>query len=189
MLQKYIRFMMSKRKGIIFTSVHLWPSKKCWIVSPPCCSLPEKKKKRSLRLFSCWVLSCSFMCSLFRHLSWETFLTSPLPYLLLTPSLLLLDSSFFLLLWSNDLKSKKHIPYFLLYLSASLFDWGFLGGSDGKESSCNVGDPSSILQLGRSPGEGNGNPLQHFCLETSTTREAWQATVHGITKSQTQLSN
>ena len=42
---------------------------------------------------------------------------------------------------------------------------GFPGGSDGKASACNVGDPGSIPRLGRSPGEGNGNPLQHACLE------------------------
>ena len=44
---------------------------------------------------------------------------------------------------------------------------GFPGGSDGKESACNVGDPSSIPGPGRSPGEGNGNPLQYTCLENS----------------------
>ena len=42
---------------------------------------------------------------------------------------------------------------------------GFLGSSDGKESACNVGDPGSIHELGRSPGGGHGNPLQYFCLE------------------------
>ena len=42
---------------------------------------------------------------------------------------------------------------------------GFLGGSDGKASACTAGDPGSIPGLGRSPGEGNGNPLQHSCLE------------------------
>ena len=42
---------------------------------------------------------------------------------------------------------------------------GFLGSSDGKESACNVGDPDSIRELGRSPGGGHGNPLQYFCLE------------------------
>ena len=42
---------------------------------------------------------------------------------------------------------------------------GFLGGSDGKESTCNVGDPSSVLGLGRSPAGGHGNPLQYSCLE------------------------
>ena len=65
----------------------------------------------------------------------------------------------------------------------------FPGGSDGKESACNAGDPGSISGLGRSPGEGNGNPLQYYCLENSTDRGAWQATVHGVVKSQTQLSD
>ena len=59
---------------------------------------------------------------------------------------------------------------------------GFPGGSDGKESACNVGDPSSNPGLGRSPGEGNGNPLQYSCLENPKDKEAWQATVHGVAK-------
>ena len=58
----------------------------------------------------------------------------------------------------------------------------FPGGSDGKVSACNGGDPASIPGLGRSPGEGNGNPLQYSCLENPTDRGAWQATVHGVTK-------
>ena len=61
---------------------------------------------------------------------------------------------------------------------------GFPGGSDGKESTCNAGDPGSIPGLGKSPGEGNGNPLQ-YCLENSMDRGAWQAIVHEVTKSQT----
>ena len=56
---------------------------------------------------------------------------------------------------------------------------GFPGGSDGKESACNVGDPSSIPGPGRSPGEGNGNPLQYSCLGNSMIRGALQATVYG----------
>ena len=66
---------------------------------------------------------------------------------------------------------------------------GFLGGSDGKASACNAGDPGSIPRLGRSPGEGNGNPLQYSCLENSMDGGAWWATVHGVAKSWTQLSN
>ena len=62
---------------------------------------------------------------------------------------------------------------------------GFPGGSDGKESAYNAGDSGSIPGLGRSPGEGNGNPLQYSCLENPTHRGAWQATVHGVTKNQT----
>ena len=65
-------------------------------------------------------------------------------------------------------------------------------GSSGKESACNAGDAGdvgSIPGLGRSPGGGNGNPLQNFCLENPMDRGAWQATVHVVTKSQTQLSD
>ena len=54
-----------------------------------------------------------------------------------------------------------------------------IGGSDGKESACNAGDPGSILGSGRSPGEGNGYPLQYSCLKNPTSREAWRATGHG----------
>ena len=54
---------------------------------------------------------------------------------------------------------------------------GFLGGSDGKESACNVGDLGLIPGLGRSPGEGNGYPLQYSCLENSMDRGAWGTTV------------
>ena len=60
---------------------------------------------------------------------------------------------------------------------------GFPGGSVGKESICNVGDPGSIPGLGRSPGVGNGNPFQYSCLGNP------MATVHGVAKTQTQLSD
>ena len=66
---------------------------------------------------------------------------------------------------------------------------GFPGGSAGKESACNTGDPGSIPRLGRSLGEGNGNLLQYSSWRIPTDRGAWQATVHGPTKSQTQLSD
>ena len=68
---------------------------------------------------------------------------------------------------------------------------GFPGDSDGKESACNVEDPGSISGSARSPEEGNNYdyPLQYSCLENSMDREAWQATVHEITKSWTQLSD
>jgi len=59
------------------------------------------------------------------------------------------------------------------------------GGSDGKESACSVGDPGLIHELGRSPGEGNGNPLQYSCLENSMDGGARWAIVHGIAKSWT----
>ena len=59
---------------------------------------------------------------------------------------------------------------------------GFPHSSVGKSSACNAGDPDSIPGSGRSPGEGNSNPLQYSCLENPTDRGAWQATVHGIAR-------
>ena len=66
---------------------------------------------------------------------------------------------------------------------------GFPGGSDGKASVHNTEDPGSIPGSGRSPGEGNGNPLQYPCLENPMVRGAWQSTVHGVAKSRTRLRN
>ena len=65
----------------------------------------------------------------------------------------------------------------------------FPGGLDSKESACDSGDVGSIPGSGRSPGEGNGNPLQYSCLENSMNRGAWQAIVHGVSKRWLQLSN
>ena len=66
---------------------------------------------------------------------------------------------------------------------------GFPGGSEGKESACDVGDAGLIPESGRYPGEGEGNPLQYSCVKNSMDRGAWQATVHGITKTWIQLSD
>ena len=63
------------------------------------------------------------------------------------------------------------------------------GGSEVKVSACNAGDLGSIPGLGRSPGEGNGNPLQYSCLENPLDRGAWWATDHGVAKSWTRLSD
>ena len=57
------------------------------------------------------------------------------------------------------------------------------------ESACSAGDPGLIPGLGRSPGEGNSNPLQYPCLENLMDREAWRAAVHGLTESRTRLSD
>ena len=71
-----------------------------------------------------------------------------------------------------------------------MFWWqGLAWGSEGKESAFSVGNPGLIPGLGRSPGGGNGNPLQYSCLENSMDRGAWWATVHGVKKNQTWLSN
>ena len=72
----------------------------------------------------------------------------------------------------------------LLVLSVA----GFLGVSDGKESACNEGDLGLTPGLGRSPGEGHGNPLQ-YCLDNSMDRGAWQAAVHGVAKNLTGSSD
>ena len=65
----------------------------------------------------------------------------------------------------------------------------FPGGSDSKAADYNVGDPGSIPGVGRSSGEGNDNPLQYSCLENPMDGGMWWATVHGVAKSLTQLSN
>ena len=65
----------------------------------------------------------------------------------------------------------------------------FPGGPDGKVSVYNAGDLGLIPGSERSPGEGNGNLLQYSCLENPMDRGAWQATVHGVAKSRTRLSD
>ena len=66
--------------------------------------------------------------------------------------------------------------------------WFFFGGGAGS-TACNAGDPGSIPGSGRSPRQGHGYPLKYSCLENSMDRGAWQAAVHGVSKSQTQLSD
>ena len=70
-------------------------------------------------------------------------------------------------------------------ISSTIFICEVLGSASGKESACNAGDPGSIPETGRSPGEGNGNPLQYSCLENSMDGGAWEAAVHGVAKSDT----
>ena len=66
---------------------------------------------------------------------------------------------------------------------------GFPGDSDSKESACNIGDLYLIPGSGRSPGGGNGYPLQYFCLKNSMDRGAWRATVHAVAKNQRPLGD
>ena len=74
-------------------------------------------------------------------------------------------------------------------LRESKLFWGFLDGSDGKDSACIAGDPGLIPGWGESPGEGNGNPLQYPRLENLMDSGAWWAAVHGVAKSRARLSN
>ena len=82
----------------------------------------------------------------------------------------------------SDKHLQPHVHHSFVYSS-------FPGGSDSKESARNVRDLGSIPGLGRSPGGGHGKPLQYLCLENPMDRGAWWATVHAVTKSQTQLSD
>ena len=96
---------------------------------------------------------------------------------------------------SENINSVPRNPYchhqfplpFLIF-PVLLTDWGFPGGSDGKDSACNARDPGSIPGSGRSPGEEKGNPLQYSCPENPMDRGAWRATVRGVPNSWTQLS-
>ena len=90
---------------------------------------------------------------------------------------------------SSDLLCLLNSAFYRNHTSSILcLALGFPGGSDGNESACNVGDVGSIPGSGRSPGEGNGNPLQYSYLGNTVDRGAWRATVHGVPKGWTQLS-
>ena len=77
--------------------------------------------------------------------------------------------------------------YIYVYVCISVLS--FPGGSEVKASACNEGDLDSIPGSGRSPGEGNGSPLQYSCLENPMDGGAGRATVHRVAKSRTRLSN
>ena len=72
---------------------------------------------------------------------------------------------------------------FVVSICTFLMTNGFPGGSDSEKSACNAGDVGSIPELGRSPGEGNGTPLQYSCLKSPMDRGAWWVTVHGVAES------
>ena len=90
-----------------------------------------------------------------------------------------------------QLLGERSITLDLCFKQAAEASMGFPGGTVVKNQPANAGDArdmGSIPGSGKSPGEGNGNPLQSSCLENPTDREAWQATVHEVTKRWTQLS-
>ena len=87
------------------------------------------------------------------------------------------------------MNSKNIPPTYTQIQAVHTNSWGFPGGSDSKESTCQAGDLGLIPGLQRPSGEGNGYPLQYAGLENSMGRGAWWATVHGVAKSQTRLNN
>ena len=97
-----------------------------------------------------------------------------------------------LLCFSHDTQVPVFIFIIVIFchsVSMSTSNLGFLGGLDGRESASDVEDLGSIPGSERSPGGGNGNPLQYSCLENPTDRGAWRTAVHGVAKSQTRLSD
>ena len=82
-------------------------------------------------------------------------------------------------------RTNSKFPDSLEFSQVGTLSGGFPGGSEVKASASNVGDLGLIPGSGRCSGEGNGNPLQYSCLENPMDRGAWQATVHGVTKSRT----
>ena len=91
-------------------------------------------------------------------------------------------------LWTKQqiLRSLSSLWFNYVQLLKQYF-WGFPGGSEVKVSACNARNLGSIPGSGRSPGEGNGNPLQYSCLENPVDRGAWWATDHGVAKSWARL--
>ena len=81
-----------------------------------------------------------------------------------------------------DCHSQRQLVLKIPFVSQFSIQLGLPCSSNGKESACNVGDQGSIPGSGRSSGEWNGNPLQYSCLKNSIDREAWRATVRGVTK-------
>ena len=94
-----------------------------------------------------------------------------------------------LTLGTNTKHIEVHFWNPMVHLGQLVYHRGLSGGSDGKESNCNAGDLGSIPGFGRSPGGGHDKSLQHSCLENSMDRGAWWATVHGVAKSWTWLSD
>ena len=89
---------------------------------------------------------------------------------------------FFIVIFSPDISASCLILSGSFFPQLELSFVGFCGGSDGKESACSSGDPGSILGWRRSPGEGNGYPLQCSCLGNLMNRGAWWAIVHGVAR-------
>ena len=91
--------------------------------------------------------------------------------------------------WQTTVHVVPRVRHYLATKPPPHLKWAFLVAQTAKTLPTNAGDPGSILGSERSPGEGTGIPLQYSCLENPMERGAWWATVHGVTKSQTRLSD
>ena len=94
-----------------------------------------------------------------------------------------------MLLLSSCFPKTNSVWVYYMNLLSTPPKWASLEAQTVKNLPASAGDPALIPGSGRCPGEGNGNPLQYSCLENSMYRGAWQATVHGVAKNHTQLSN
>ena len=136
----------------------------------------------------CWHIECStFTASSFRIWNSSTEIPSPPLALFIVmfskAHLTSLPGYLGLGDWSHH---RDYLGHEDLFCSSFV---GFPGGSEVKVSACNAGGLGSIPGSGRSPGEGNGNPLQYSCVENPMDGGAWWATVHGVAKSWTRLSD
>ena len=94
----------------------------------------------------------------------------------------MLDGNIVNVFESRQTNSGLQVDYYLKKYMKLIIIWSFPSGSVGKESACSTGYVCSIPGLGRSPGAGNGNPVQHPCLENLMDRGAWWAAAHGVAK-------
>ena len=141
-------------------------------------------------MFHVFIFSCAYWssgCQLWRNVYLSLLPIFWLPFVVVVwllscmNCLCILEMKFLsVTLFANT--SSKFTGSFVLFMISS-------GGWDSKESTCNARDPGLISGSGRSPGQRNGNPRQYSCLENAMDREAWQTTVHGVTKSWIRLSN
>ena len=163
--------------------------------------LLELHKKMHMKykctLSKCYAIIGRWICSMLYLLTEKSLHNQPKLYqhlLILTD--VALRVGFLDITSSNDLGEKQN-KYFInteavfntLIKQELHSNLDFPHGSDDKASVYNPGDPGSIRGSGRSPGEGNGNPLQYSWLENPMDGGAWQATVHRVAKSRSRLSN
>ena len=157
----------------VHLTLHSRMSGSRWVITPSWLSGPQRSLLYSSSVYSCHLFLVSSAS------------VRSMPFLSFIVPIISLGKKRFPTFGKHRLKA-SNISDKTKKLQPHFFSLGFPGGSDGKQSACNAGYPSSMIHgSGRSPGEGNGYPLQYCCLENSIDRGAWQATVHGVTKSWT----